>query len=175
MAMYARHGGLTKGDHRIEGINSRLDGIQAAVLNVKLPHLAGWTERRREIADMYTARLASIPGISVPTIDARCAPVWHLYVIKHAERAALAKHLADLGIQTAINYPVALPFLPCYERFGHTPTDFPNSFSLQSNCLSLPIYPEMTDAQVARVCDAVRGFHDRSTSEEARETPMLPS
>jgi dTDP-4-amino-4,6-dideoxygalactose transaminase len=175
MAMYARHGGLTKGDHPIEGINSRLDGIQAAVLNVKLPHLAAWTERRREIAAIYTARLKSIPGITVPTIDKRCAPVWHLYVIKHPDRAGLAKHLGDLGIQTAINYPVALPFLPCYERFGHTAADYPNSFNLQSTCLSLPIYPEMTDAQVARVCDAVRGFHDCSTSEEARETPMLPS
>lgn len=158
MAMFARHGGLTKGDHRIEGINSRLDGIQAAILSVKLNHLLKWTERRQEIARWYDTQLAGVPGIKAPKVADGREAVWHLYVIQHEQRDALAKHLAVEGIQTVINYPVALPFLPAYRRFGHTQMDFPVAHHHQSRILSLPIFPEITREQTQHVVDAIRTF-----------------
>ncbi len=158
MATFARHGGLTKGDHQIEGINSRLDGLQAAVLSVKLPHLPAWTARRQEIARAYSELLADIDGLTLPQVAGGREHVWHLYVVQHDRREALAKHLAGRGIQTVVNYPVALPFLPAYSRFGHRPTDFPVAHHHQSRILSLPIFPEITAAQMQAVADAIRSF-----------------
>ena len=158
MAMFARHGGLKKGDHQIEGINSRLDGLQAAVLSVKLPHLAHWTQRRQEVAAEYNRLLADIPGLSLPQVAAGREHVYHLYVVRHEQRDALAKHLNERGIQTVINYPVALPFVPAYARLGHTPADFPNAHHNQSRILSLPIFPEITPEQMQAVAAAVRSF-----------------
>lgn len=159
MAMFARHGGLKKGEHRIEGINSRLDGLQAAVLSVKLPHLAAWTRRRQEIAAEYDRRLQDIPGITAPRVAAGREHVYHLYVIRHEQRDALAAHLAARGIQTVINYPVALPFVPAYARLKHTAADFPNAHRNQSRILSLPIFPEMSAAQIDAVIDGLRSFN----------------
>lgn len=158
MTMYARHGGLTKGDHRIEGINSRLDGLQAAILSIKLPHLAEWTRRRQEIAADYGRVLGGIPDLALPQCATGRAHVYHLYVVCHPERNALARHLKERGVQTVINYPVALPFLPAYARFGHRPEDFPSAFANQSRILSLPIFPEMSAAQIDAVANAVRSF-----------------
>jgi dTDP-4-amino-4,6-dideoxygalactose transaminase len=158
MAMFARHGGLTKGDHQVEGINSRLDGLQAAILSVKLPHLPAWTTRRRQIAAEYSQALRDIPGVNLPTVAEGRTHVYHLFVIRHEKRDALARHLAALGIQTVVNYPVALPFLPAYARYGHQPHDFPNAFHNQSRVLSLPIFPEMTSAQIATVAQGLRSF-----------------
>lgn len=158
MAMFARHGGLTKGDHQIEGINSRMDGLQAAILSVKLPHLPQWTRARQHWAKVYTERLKGIPGLSVPAIADGREPVWHLYVIRHDRRDALAAYLQSKGIQTVINYPTALPFLPCYAAIGHKPSDFPNAYHDQSRILSLPIFPEMTEAQIDVVVEAIRSF-----------------
>jgi dTDP-4-amino-4,6-dideoxygalactose transaminase len=158
MAMFARHGGLTKGDHRIEGINSRLDGLQAAILSVKLPHLADWTRRRQDIAAQYSYLLAGIQGLTLPVTASGREHVYHLYVVQHEQRDALARHLADQGIQTVVNYPVALPFLPAYARLGAVPTDFPNAHHNQSRVLSLPIFPEMTDRQIEAVARAAREY-----------------
>lgn len=159
MAMFARHGGLKKGDHRIEGINSRLDGLQAAVLSVKLPHLAAWTRRRQEIAAEYDRRFKDIPGVTVPLVAPGREHVYHLYVIRHEARDALAAHLASRGIQTAVNYPLALPFVPAYARLGHVAADFPNAHRHQSRILSLPMFPEISMAQIGAVVDAVRSFN----------------
>lgn len=158
MAMYARHGGLTKGDHRIEGINSRLDGLQAAILSVKLKHLSDWTESRRKLAALYKASLENIPGLDTPLESEGCEHVYHLYVVRHDRRDDLALHLKNAGVQTAINYPIALPFLPAYERLGHVPQDFPNAYLNQGRILSLPIFPEMTPRQLNAVVEALRTF-----------------
>ena len=158
MAMFARHGGLTKGDHRIEGVNSRLDGLQAAILSVKLRHLARWTERRQQLARDYGEALAGIAGLTTPRVAPGREAVWHLYVVEHARRDALAAHLTERGIQTVVNYPVALPFLPAYRRFGHRPADFPVAHAAQARILSLPLFAEMTPAQLGAVADAVRAF-----------------
>ena len=158
MAMFARHGGLIKGHHQIEGINSRLDGLQAAVLSVKLPHLEDWTRRRQELATIYGQLLAGIDGLTLPEVASGREHVWHLYVVQHENRDALAEHLAARGVQTVINYPVALPFLPAYRRFGHTPTDFPVAYHHQSRVLSLPIFPEISDHQVDQLVSSIRAF-----------------
>jgi dTDP-4-amino-4,6-dideoxygalactose transaminase len=162
MAMFARHGGLKKGDHIIEGINSRLDGIQAAILSVKLPHLHKWTAQRQERAARYTERLSSFIDITPPKIAEGREHVWHLYVIKSSERDGLADYLNNSGVQTVINYPVALPFLPAYSRLSHKPSDFPNAFKNQSEILSLPMYPELNDIHMDRVLEIISEFFGKS-------------
>lgn len=162
MTKFARHGGLKKGDHEIEGINSRLDGIQAAILSVKLPHLADWTQQRQERAERYTKMLTSVKGLSLPHVAEGRKHAWHLYVIRHEKRDELARHLNARGIQTVINYPVALPFLPAYSRFGHVPEDFPNAYANQSRILSLPLYPELSDAQMDHVVASVIEFCEKN-------------
>lgn len=157
-ATYARHGG--KGEHIMEGINSRLDGLQAAILNVKLPHLQSWTEARRAVAAKYDKLLSGIPELRTPMVAANRDHVYHLYVVRTDRRDALKKHLADAGIATVLNYPKALPFYPAYAYLGHTPKDFPGAFANQSQILSLPIYPELTDEMIAHVAGSIRSFFE---------------
>lgn len=157
-ACFARHGGLVKGSHEIEGINSRLDGLQAAILNVKLPHLADWTKKRQAVADAYLNRLKGIGDLILPQIDARASHVWHLFVIRTKQRDALKAHLAENGIQTVINYPVALPFLEAYAHQNNAIEDFPTAYGHQSDILSLPIFPDMTDEQINHVVHGVTSF-----------------
>jgi len=158
MGMFARHGGLVKGEHFIEGINSRLDGLQAAVLSVKLPHLPAWTARRREVAALYNRDLGQIEGVTIPAVAAGRGHVYHLYVIQHEQRNDLQAHLKAHGVQTAINYPTALPFLPCYQHLGHAPSDFPVAAAAQSRILSIPISAEITEAQRQAVVEAIAAF-----------------
>jgi dTDP-4-amino-4,6-dideoxygalactose transaminase len=155
-ATYARHGG--KGDHIMEGINSRLDGLQAAILNVKMPHIRAWTSIRRGLAEQYTAELGKISGVTVPVERPECEHVYHLYVIQHEQRDALKAHLQKLGIGTVLNYPKALPFYGAYAYLGHTPADFPRAYHHQSRILSLPIFPFMRDEELAYVVESIRAF-----------------
>jgi dTDP-4-amino-4,6-dideoxygalactose transaminase len=161
MAMFARHGGLLKGDHQIEGINSRLDGLQAAILSVKLKHLRTWTERRRAVAARYGELLSRCAGLDLPQVAKGRIPVWHLYVIAHDQRKELAAHLKSRGIQTVVNYLCALPYLPCYARLGHKPEDFPVARSLQRRCLSLPMFPEINETQIGQIASALVQFSER--------------
>ncbi len=159
MAMFARHGGLRKGEHVIEGINSRMDGLQAAVLSVKLRHLDAWTAARRRIALRYREGLAGFPGIRVPEERGGCEHVYHLYVLLvETGRDDLRRHLMVRGIGTNINYPVILPLLPAYRYLGHQPADFPVASAHQSQILSIPIFPEMTDEMVDEVVLATQGW-----------------
>jgi len=158
-ALFARHGG--KGDHVMEGINSRLDGLQAAILNVKLPHLARWTESRRRVAARYDELLKCVGDVITPKVGANREHVYHLYVIQTAQRDALRRHLTDKGIATVLNYPKALPFYPAYSYLGHVPNDFPIAYSTQSRILSLPIYPEINDRALIYVSDTIKDFFNR--------------
>src|ERR1700710_2726073 len=128
MTMLARHGGLTKHQHHIEGINSRLDGMQAAILSAKFAHLQDWTRARQDAAKVYDAGLNQIEDVVVPSVAVDRIHVYHLYTIQHPDRDALAAHLNANGVQTAINYPVALPFLAAYARLGYRPEEYPNAF-----------------------------------------------
>lgn len=157
-AMLARHGGLVKGEHRIEGFNSRMDGLQAAILSVKLRRLPAWTATRQALAAVYAAELGTLDSVEIPRVANDREHVYHLYVIKHSRRDELASHLREAGIQTVINYPIALPFLPAYSRLGHGSEEFPNAYENQGRVLSLPIFPEMSAAQQETVIGSVRSF-----------------
>jgi dTDP-4-amino-4,6-dideoxygalactose transaminase len=158
VAMLARHGGLVKHQHAIEGINSRLDGMQAAILSAKLPHLSDWTRARQDAAKVYDDGLCQIEDVVVPEVAAGRSHVYHLYTIRHPRRDSLAAHLNAHGVQTAINYPAALPFLAAYSRFGYRPEQFPNAHRDQSRILSLPMFAEIARGQQNEVIDLVRRF-----------------
>ncbi len=157
--LYARHGG--KGEHVMEGINSRLDGLQAAILLVKLPHLEEWTRKRRAVAQQYDRALAGLDWLRTPEVASGRSHVYHLYVIRTRSRDALRRRLSDAGISTMLNYPKALPFYPAYADLGHVHSDFPNAYSDQNQILSLPIFPEMTGQEIDFVAKAIRSFSDR--------------
>jgi dTDP-4-amino-4,6-dideoxygalactose transaminase len=154
-AIFARHGG--KGEHVMEGINSRMDGLQAAILNVKLPHLPAWTTARRRVAARYNDLLSGITSLATPKVGGDRSHVYHLYVVTTDRRDSLKKSLADAGITTSLNYPKALPFYPAYAYLGHKPADFPAAYRNQSRILSLPIFPEMTEEMIEYVADQTRG------------------
>jgi dTDP-4-amino-4,6-dideoxygalactose transaminase len=156
MATFARHGG--KGDHIMEGINSRMDGLQAAILNAKLPHLPAWTAARRRVAVCYNELLEDVGDVITPTVAFDRDHVYHLYVIRTENREPLREHLSEAGISTVLNYPKALPFYPAYAYLGHVPKDFPAAYFNQSRILSLPIYPEMPEEAITHVANTISHF-----------------
>lgn len=156
---FARHGG--KGEHIMEGINSRLDGLQAAILKVKLPHLQVWTEARRRVAARYDDLLTGVGDIVTPKIASGRDHVYHLYVIRTEKRDALMKHLKEMGVASVLNYPKALPFYPAYDYLGYKPIDFPVAFANQSRILSLPIYPEMTKEMTSYAVEQIKAVFVR--------------
>jgi len=150
----ANHGQLGKHDHTIEGRNSRMDSIQAAALSTKLTYLPAWTERRIQNALAYTQALENTE-IHTPKTRMNSKHVFHLYVIRTQNRDALQKKLQEKGVQTAIHYPSALPFLPCYAQLGFTEKDFPVSWQFQKETLSLPMYAELTAEQIIYIKNIV--------------------
>lgn len=159
MRMYANHGALKKHEHKIEGVNSRLDGLQAAILCAKLPHIHEWTRRRQEVASWYERALASIADVQRPTVRSGASHVFHLYVIQCDRRDELLAFLARAGIGAAIHYPTALPMMEAY-RYLATPSDRVSRAVRNSRrILSLPIYPEMTRDMVERIAEAIARFY----------------
>jgi len=169
MATFARHGG--KGDHVMEGINSRMDGLQAAILNAKLPHLPAWTAARRRVAACYNELLEDVGDVITPTIESDRDHVYHLYVIRTENRDALREHLSEAGISTVLNYPKALPFYPAYAYLGHVPKDFPAAYFNQSRILSLPIYPEMPAEAITHVVNVISHFWSSESPKVIELTP----
>lgn len=158
MTMLARHGGILKHQHSIEGINSRLDGLQAAILSVKLRHLSRWTKARQAAAGIYDAGLNQLKDLTVPYVATEREHVYHLYTVQHPRRDELAAYLKSHGVQTAVNYPIALPFLEAYQRFAARPEQFPNAHHHQSRIISLPMFAEITSNQQAAVIDLIHAF-----------------
>lgn len=156
--MYANHGALKKHHHQVEGINSRLDGLQAAILTAKLPHILKWTEQRIAHAGTYNSCLAGIKGVITPTLRPNSKHTYHLYVIRSKDRDGLRKHLQANDIETSIHYPTALPNLPAYKYLNKQPSDYPVASRLQSEILSIPMYPELTDEQIHYVADTIRAY-----------------
>jgi dTDP-4-amino-4,6-dideoxygalactose transaminase len=167
MTTFARHGG--KGDHVMEGINSRMDGIQAAILNAKLPYLCRWTKARRQVAGRYDELLDDLAQVVTPKVSADREHVYHLYVIRVENRDMLREYLRRAGVSTVVNYPKALPFLPAYSYLGHSPEDFPEAYFDQSRILSLPIYPEMNDELISFVVDRIESFFSIERSGTRRQ------
>ncbi len=153
--MIANHGRIKKYDHDFEGVNSRLDGLQAAILLAKLGHLEAWTERRRAIASLYGELLRG-SGVATPEEADGMRHVYHLYVVRVPDRGAVQHALDEAGIATGVHYPIALPGLAAYRYLGHRPEDFPVAHRYAGEILSLPMFPELTDEQVAYVCDVLR-------------------
>jgi len=150
------HGQPRKYTYEHVGFNSRLDGLQAAVLRVKLPHLDAWNIRRRALASLYRRALAGVPTITVPEPAPAREHVYHLFVIRCTERDALHRALNDQGIAAAIHYPIPLHRQPAFAFLGHRNGDFPVSEAWAREVLALPLYPEMSEEAVAYVCTAVR-------------------
>lgn len=156
---FANHGALVKHSHDIEGINSRMDGMQAAILSAKLPHILNWTTQRQQAAQQYDQLLSSLPQIKLPLVKATSKHVYHLYVIEIDDREKLQAYLKENNIGSAIHYPTPLPFLKCYEYLSYSHQDFPVASQKQSKILSLPIYPEITNEQIAYVCKTIAEFY----------------
>lgn len=141
--------------HEVSGINSRLDEIQAAVLRAKLPHLETWTARRREIAKIYRRELEG-SGLGLPVEQKDAWAVYHLFVVRHSQRDLFMAALKERGIGTLIHYPIPLHLQPAFAPLGGKKGDLPVVERAASEIVSLPLYPELTDAQVHEVADAVR-------------------
>lgn len=159
--MYANHGALVKHQHEMEGINSRMDGLQAAVLTAKLRFIGSWTKARQRVAAQYDRLLTGMGDLDVPTVRPGATHVYHLYVVGTAHRDELKAFLAERGIETAIHYPTALPLLPAYKRLGMLPASIPKAARNQQRILSLPIYPELTDDMIEYVVESIRAFFGR--------------
>lgn len=151
------HGQLKKHDHQIEGRNSRMDTLQAAVLNVKLKHLKKWTQMRIAHATKYTKLLANAQ-IYLPKIRPSVQHVFHLYVIRSKQRDTLRDFLKKQGVATGIHYPKALPLLPCYKRLGYTADDFPVASQFQGEILSLPMYAELNIEQIKYISNKINQY-----------------
>ncbi|CAB1063924.1 Aminotransferase, DegT/DnrJ/EryC1/StrS family [Olavius sp. associated proteobacterium Delta 1] len=153
--MIANHGRVEKYDHEFEGVNSRLDGLQAAILCVKLAHLEKWTEKRRAAAAIYGELLAESRAIT-PFEGQGFRHVYHLYVVRIKNRDTVRRTLEKQGISTGIHYPISLPMLRAYRYLGHSPKDFPISNRYSQEILSLPMYPELNPTQIEYICDQLR-------------------
>lgn len=155
------HGQRTKYRHERVGWTSRLDTIQAIALLAKLPHLRRWNEERRSSAARYLQRLAGLADLVLPPVPPGSEPAWHLFVVRTADPDALATHLATRGIGTGRHYPEPIHLSRAYAQLGLREGSFPVTERLAQQCLSLPIYPGMTEAQIDAVCSAVEAFFAR--------------
>ncbi len=163
--MFANHGRVEKYDHDMEGVNSRLDGLQAAILGVKLKHLDQWSEARRKNAYLYNEHLKGT-GLVTPTEIANVKAVYHLYVVRTKKelRQKLQDHLKSKGISTGIHYPIALPNLKAYSYLKHNSNDFPEATRASQEILSLPMYPELSKSQIQFVAHEIGEFGLRNKS-----------
>jgi dTDP-4-amino-4,6-dideoxygalactose transaminase len=158
MKALSNHGRLDKYRHFAEGWNYRLDGIQAAVLDVKLAHLDSWTERRRSRAARYNDHFESVAGVTpIAEVPGR-RHVYHLYVVRCADRDGLREALQAKGIASGIHYPLPLHLQPAYEHLGYRRGQLPVAEKVTGEIVSLPMYPELDDEMVDAVATAVREF-----------------
>jgi len=154
------YGERAKYEHVVKGVNSRLDGLQAAFLSVKLPHLPGWNEARLRHADAYTAALEGVGDLRFQQRSEASTHVYHLFIVETGHRDELRAHLAQRGIQTGIHYPIPIHLQEAYSDLGLASGSFPHSERLAGESLSLPMYPELSAAQITTVASAVREFFD---------------
>ena len=155
---FANHGALKKHHHDIEGINSRLDGLQAAILSAKLPYILEWNNKRLANAKFYSSLLDSFEYVKIPKIRNNVKHVFHLYVVLVDNREELQSYLSEKGISTGIHYPSPLPFLSAYKHLKHNDSDFPISSLYQNKILSLPMFPEITKSDMELVVKSIKEF-----------------
>jgi dTDP-4-amino-4,6-dideoxygalactose transaminase len=150
------YGSRVKYRNEVKGTNSRLDPLQAAFLRVKLRCLDEWNARRAVVAQQYTIGLTEVPGLSVPVVPAWAEPSWHLYIVRHRQRAALQEHLQRNGIGTLVHYPIPPHLSEAYQEIGRQPGDFPLTEELAQTVLSLPMGPHLASVSVAEVIYQVK-------------------
>jgi dTDP-4-amino-4,6-dideoxygalactose transaminase len=157
----SNHGQLAeKHRHIIPGRNSRLDGIQAAILNVKLKYLDKWNRSRIMIAEKYVGRLSGNKNLVLPFAEQNRKHVYHLFVVKTSKRDDLIRLLDEKQISWAIHYPNPIPFTDAYRYKNHKESDFPVAVEAVKNILSLPMYPELTDDQIELICGQILKHHE---------------
>ena len=162
--LFANHGG--KGQHYFEGINSRMDGLQAAILNVKLPYLSEWTKRRQKIASLYMNKLSGIRNMQLPSVSKFNEHVYHLFVIKTKFRNELRNFMNEKQISTGIHYSKSLPNYKAYNYLNIKNNDFPNSSFNENQILSIPIYPELNLDQIDYICENLISFFKKINDEK---------
>lgn len=153
------YGQARKYHHTVKGWSARLDGLQAALLRLKLSYLDIWNDRRAQHAALYSSRLASLQGLRIPPSLSAPDHIFHLYVVRTQRRDALMEHLSHQDIQTAIHYPVPIHLQPAYADLGYSQGDFPVSEKLAKEILSLPMYPELTEGQIELVTTTIWDFY----------------
>jgi dTDP-4-amino-4,6-dideoxygalactose transaminase len=153
------HGGERTYHHEEVGFNSRLDALQAAILHAKLPSLAGWNGQRRANAAWYDRRLADLAHVRTPAARADRFHIYHQYTIRAERRDELKRHLDARGVGSMVYYPLPLHLQPCFRPLGYSEGDFPESERAAAEVLSLPIYPELSEAQREEVCAAIEAFY----------------
>ncbi len=153
------HGGAKQYHHEEVGTNSRLDTLQAAVLLAKLPHLADWSAKRRQHAAYYAKGLAGLRQVKTPVVERSNEHIFHQYTLRVERRDALQAHLKAQGIGSAVYYPIPLHLQPCFAHLGYRTGQLPVSEQAAHEVLSLPVYPELTPAQLDHVIGAIRGFY----------------
>ena len=158
MRMLRDHGQSKRYYHDLIGFNYRMDGFQGAILSIKLKYLQEWTERRNEIAKSYKDGLKNINGLQVLSIRNNVVSAFHLFVILTHHRNDLINYLTEKGISTGLHYPIPVHLQKAYKHLGYKKGDFPNSEYLANNCISLPMYAELTTDMVDTVIDAVNAF-----------------
>jgi dTDP-4-amino-4,6-dideoxygalactose transaminase len=155
------HGGAREYFHDEVGYNSRLDTLQAAILLAKLPHLEGWSAKRREHARYYDEALAGVPGVRTPGVSPENESIFNQYTIRAKRRDDLAAHLKKKGIGTKVYYPLPLHLQPCFSYLGYRQGAFPESERAAAEVISLPVYPELTRPQLDETAAAIRSFYGR--------------
>lgn len=155
LRMLRNYGSREKYHHEVLGTNSRLDEIQAAMLRVKLAHLDSWNQARRQVAAVFSERLDDMGDLRTPFVPDWADPVWHLYVVRHPQRDELLQALKARGIHCQVHYPVAIHQSPAYADTPMSHSIHPHSEGWAGNCLSLPIAPYLTEAEIAHIVDSV--------------------
>ena len=155
------HGSVKTYFHEEVGYNSRLDTLQAVVLEAKLPHLEAWSAARRRNASIYDKAFADLDGVRTPVIDSRNESIYNQYTLRAERRDDLQTFLKKRGIGNSIYYPLPLHMQPCFAYLGYEEGDFPESERASKEVVSLPVYPELTDSQRDEVISAVRAFYGR--------------
>lgn len=161
MKMFANHGSLVKHQHLIEGINSRMDTLQAEILNVKIKYIEKWISARRTAADIYRHNLEEVQEIYLPEVSNKAHHTYHLFVIQSKKRDDLINYLREKNISTGIHYPKALPMLECYKSHKLDLEDYPEACKNSSRILSLPIFPEIREDQIKFVSQNIKDFYRR--------------
>jgi dTDP-4-amino-4,6-dideoxygalactose transaminase len=165
--MLRDHGQVKKYYHDVEGYNGRLDAIQAGILGAKLPHLATWNARRRDRAAEYNRLLCAEGAVSLPYEPTWSRAVYHLYVIRTADRAGMASHLRDAGIGTGIHYPIPLHIQTAYAYLNYKRGDFAVAESISDEIISLPMFPQLTAQQQSRVVQEIIRYVSKTDGESA--------